>query len=124
MNSARMKAKVVQVIRTETVEGKGTKESPICRMTRYWTLDGELLSEEPLYEAKNVRTKEEQEEKDTTREYPGNRLKYPVNRLSIGLDQFIEYKKIMEQAKNTPVQSEQILAQLSRLNLNIDLSRK
>lgn len=45
MNSARMKAEVVQVIRTETTEGKGTKESPICRMTRYWTLDGELLSE-------------------------------------------------------------------------------
>lgn len=38
MNSVRMKAEVVQVIRTETVEGTGTKESPICRMTRYWTL--------------------------------------------------------------------------------------
>lgn len=45
MNSVRMKAEVVQVIRTETVEGTGTKESPICRMTRYWTLEGKLLSE-------------------------------------------------------------------------------
>lgn len=54
MNSTRMKAKVVQVIRTETVEGKGTKESPICRITRYWTLDGELLSEE-TYMGEGVR---------------------------------------------------------------------
>lgn len=49
-----MKAEVVQVIRTETVEGKGTKESPICRMIRYWTLDGTLLSEEP-YMGEGVR---------------------------------------------------------------------
>lgn len=54
MNSARMKAEVVQVIRTETTEGKGTKESPICRMTRYWTLDGELLSEK-LHMGEGVR---------------------------------------------------------------------
>ena len=53
MNSVRMKAEVVQVIRTETVEGTGTKESPICRMTRYWTFEGKLLSE-ALYGVENV----------------------------------------------------------------------
>lgn len=54
MKTTKMKAEVVQVIRTETTEGKGTKESPICRMTRYWTLDGKLLSEE-LYMGEGVR---------------------------------------------------------------------
>ena len=40
-----MKAKPVQVIRTETVEGDGKKESPVHSVERYWTLEGELLAE-------------------------------------------------------------------------------
>lgn len=40
-----MKAKMVQVIRTETVEGDGKKESPVHSVERYWTLEGELLAE-------------------------------------------------------------------------------
>lgn len=40
-----MKAKLVQVIRTETVEGDGKKESPVHSVERYWTLEGELLVE-------------------------------------------------------------------------------
>ena len=40
-----MKAKLVQVIRTETVEGDGLKESPVHSVERYWTLEGELLAE-------------------------------------------------------------------------------
>lgn len=40
-----MKAKLVQVIRTETVEGDGKKESPVHSVERYWTLEGELLAE-------------------------------------------------------------------------------
>ena len=34
--------------RTDTVEGKGTKESPVCSVRRYWTLEGELISEQIL----------------------------------------------------------------------------
>jgi len=40
-----VKAKLVQVIRTETVEGDGKKESPVHSVERYWTLEGELLAE-------------------------------------------------------------------------------
>lgn len=40
-----MKAKLVQVIRTETVEGDGKKESPVHSVERYWTLEGKLLAE-------------------------------------------------------------------------------
>ena len=37
-----MKAKLVQVIRTETVEGDGKKESPVHSVERYWTLEGDM----------------------------------------------------------------------------------
>lgn len=40
------KAQLVKVIVTENVEGKGTQESPVRIMKRYWTLDGKLLSEQ------------------------------------------------------------------------------
>lgn len=43
-----MKAEIVKVIRTETVEGKGTEESPVCSVRRYWTLEGKLISEQIL----------------------------------------------------------------------------
>lgn len=40
-----MKAKIVNVIMTESTEGKGTTESPVCVMKRYWTLEGVLIAE-------------------------------------------------------------------------------
>ena len=43
-----MKAKIVKVIRTDTAEGKGTEESPVRSVRRYWTLEGELISEQIL----------------------------------------------------------------------------
>lgn len=37
-------AKVIQVIVTEALEGRGTEDDP-CRIQRkYWSLDGELLA--------------------------------------------------------------------------------
>ena len=47
-----MKAKIVEVIMTENVEGKGTPESPVHTMRRYWTLDAENI-----YQGKLVKTK-------------------------------------------------------------------
>lgn len=41
----KMKVKEVKVIRTETVEGKGTKEDPVRTVVRYWTKDGDMLVE-------------------------------------------------------------------------------
>lgn len=40
-----MKAEVVKVIRTETVEGKGTEEDPVRTMVRYWEENGKLIIE-------------------------------------------------------------------------------
>ncbi len=51
-----MKAKIVEVIMTDTTEGKGTPESPVHIMRRYWTLDGELISEE-VYRGDCAKTK-------------------------------------------------------------------
>ncbi len=45
---------MVQVIRTETVEGDGKKESPVHSVERYWTLEGELLAEK-VYMGKDVK---------------------------------------------------------------------
>lgn len=39
-------AKLIQVIVTEIEQrGDGTKESPIRRVTQYWSTDGKLLAE-------------------------------------------------------------------------------
>jgi len=38
-------AKVIQVIETRTFVGTGTEENPNRYVTRYWSLDGELLAE-------------------------------------------------------------------------------
>ena len=43
MKAKNMKAEIVKVIRTDTAEGKGTEESPVRSVRRYWTL--EVLSE-------------------------------------------------------------------------------
>lgn len=48
MKAKNMKAEIVKVIRTDTAEGKGTEESPVCSVRRYWTLEGELISEQIL----------------------------------------------------------------------------
>lgn len=49
-----MKAKIVEVIMTENVEGKGTPDSPVCTMRRYWTTDGDLIAEH-IYRGKLVK---------------------------------------------------------------------
>lgn len=53
MKTKNMKAEIVKVIRTDTVEGKGTEESPVCSVRRYWTLEGELISEQILMGGKD-----------------------------------------------------------------------
>jgi len=40
-----LKAKLIQVIQTESMRGKGEGESPLRRVTEYWSLEGELLAE-------------------------------------------------------------------------------
>lgn len=40
-----MNVKLVEVIRTETIEGQGTKEDPVRTMIRYWDKSGELICE-------------------------------------------------------------------------------
>lgn len=37
-------AKVIQVIVTEALEGRGTEDDPCFIQRRYWSLDGELLA--------------------------------------------------------------------------------
>lgn len=51
-----MKVKIVEVIRTDSTEGRGTPECPVHIMRRYWTMDGELISEE-VYRGDCVKTK-------------------------------------------------------------------
>ena len=41
----KMKAKEIKVIKTETVEGKGTKEDPVRTVVRYWEKSGKLIAE-------------------------------------------------------------------------------
>lgn len=42
MKAKNMKAEIVKVIRTDTAEGKGTEESPVRSVRRYWTLPEHL----------------------------------------------------------------------------------
>lgn len=37
-------AKVIQVIVTEALEGRGSKSDPCVMQKKYWSLDGELLA--------------------------------------------------------------------------------
>lgn len=37
-------AKVIQVIVTEAIEGRGVESDPIRSVLQYWSLDGELLA--------------------------------------------------------------------------------
>ena len=40
-----MRAEIVEVIRTETVEGKGIEKDPVRTVVRYWDKDGKLIAE-------------------------------------------------------------------------------
>lgn len=40
-----MIAEVIQVIKTENCEGTGTKDDIARIVTRYWTLEGDLIAE-------------------------------------------------------------------------------
>lgn len=47
LEAVMFKAEVIQVIRTDLeMRGKGTEDSPMRRITQYWTLDGRLLWED------------------------------------------------------------------------------
>lgn len=37
-------AKVIQVIVTEAIEGRGTEDDPVRNVLQYWSLDGKLLA--------------------------------------------------------------------------------
>ena len=39
------KAELVEVIRTESVEGDGTEKETVRTVTRYWEKDGRLIGE-------------------------------------------------------------------------------
>jgi hypothetical protein len=45
-----MKAKCVRVIRTETTRGTGTVGSPIRTVIGWYTLDGQLICEQDVYQ--------------------------------------------------------------------------
>ncbi len=38
-------ARVIQVIETEAMRGRGTNAEPVRRVKQYWTLEGEFLAE-------------------------------------------------------------------------------
>lgn len=40
-------AKIIEVIRTVSVVGKGTDDDPVREVAQYWTVDGRLIAEEP-----------------------------------------------------------------------------
>lgn len=41
----KLSLEILKVIRTENVEGRGTKEDPVRTVVRYWDERGELLFE-------------------------------------------------------------------------------
>jgi hypothetical protein len=43
-------AEVIQVIKTVSIRGKGTKEDPVREIITYWSLDGEWLAERDMLE--------------------------------------------------------------------------
>lgn len=44
-------AKVIQVIETKALRGKGENELDMCRtVTQYWSIEGELLAEHDPFE--------------------------------------------------------------------------
>ncbi len=43
------KAELIEVIKTESICGKGTEESPVRLIIEYWSLEGELLARVDTY---------------------------------------------------------------------------
>lgn len=41
----KIKVQIQEVIKTTTVEGKGTKEDPVRTVVRYWDKNGKLIAE-------------------------------------------------------------------------------
>lgn len=41
----KIKVQIQEVIKTTTVEGKGTKEDPVRTIVRYWDKKGKLIAE-------------------------------------------------------------------------------
>lgn len=41
----KIKVQIQKVIKTTTVEGKGTKEDPVRTVVRYWDKNGKLIAE-------------------------------------------------------------------------------
>lgn len=53
-------AKVIQVIETVSLRGKGTEEDPCRVVHQYWTFEGEMLAEnDPCEDEKKKRRGEE-----------------------------------------------------------------
>jgi len=44
------KAKVIQVIQTESIIGYGTKEDPVRHIYQYWDFEGKLLAKHDTIE--------------------------------------------------------------------------
>lgn len=42
----KMKVEIVEVIKTENVEGNGTENDPVSIVVRYWDKSGKLIAEE------------------------------------------------------------------------------
>lgn len=43
------KARVIQVIETDSIRGRGTEDDPVRVVKQYWSLKGELLAEHDSY---------------------------------------------------------------------------
>ena len=57
-------ARVIQVIETSSITGRGTFEDPVKEVRQYWSFDGRLLANS------TPTTEPENEENDKTREIP------------------------------------------------------
>ena len=95
-----MRAKTVNVIMTDTFEGKGTPEDPACTMRRYWTLEGDLIAENVyLGECAKTKIKQRKIHKNTDglhrEEHDPDQLVSQINKLILD-----EYKKIRETSES------------------------
>ena len=53
------KAKVIQVIETESIRGAGTEDDPVRIVKQYWDFDGNLLAENDCYSPEGGMTENE-----------------------------------------------------------------
>ena len=95
-----MRAKTVNVIMTDTFEGKGTPEDPMGTIRRYWTLEGELIAEN-LYLGECVKPKIKQRKIHKNIEGLRQEEQGP-EQLVNQIDKLImdEYEKIRETSEN------------------------